>query len=106
MTEDRVVSMFLPHGASYLQIMTRESQRLELRGLGWFDKPADFESIKVEVSTPPTSKDFEPAVDKVKASQCKDEMAAIVLAAVGVKLDKRGELETVREKALSAIIGD
>jgi hypothetical protein len=57
----------------------------------------------VKVDAEPEDHVFDNIESKINASESKDEIESIIKYSFGVDLDKRGSIETVREKALSIV---
>lgn len=101
------VSYFHGTKGDYVQVVSHKDQDQKLKAIGFvrsFDDLPDGnsaadEQIEAKVSGPQQI-DVSAAV-----RECidKEEVEALILSTIGVDIDKRGSLDTVKEKALAAI---
>lgn len=101
------VSYFHGTKGDYVQVVSHKDQDQKLKALGFVrsvddlpdgNSPAD-EQVETQVSGPKQI-DVRSAV---RGCIDKDEVEALILSTIGVDIDKRGSLDTVKEKAIAAI---
>jgi hypothetical protein len=101
------ISYFHGTRGDYVQVVSHKDQDQKLKALGFVRSVDDLhggESDPVEKSE---SQDDEPQQVDVETAihECvdKNEVESLILSTIGVDIDKRGTLDTVKEKAFKAL---
>ncbi len=93
------ISMFHGPADDYIQVVAGEDDKKKLEGLGWRTLLVDNVRVveTIEVAAKGGHKEYLERMDS------KDAIQAYVKSECGVKIDKRGSIEVVRNKALEAL---
>lgn len=100
------ISYFLGTRDDYVQVVSHKDQDSKLKALGFVCSVQDLHdaepAIVEVVESEGTEIDLRAAINDCRD---KDEIESLLMSTIGVDLDKRGSLETVKEKAMAALKG-
>ncbi len=100
------ISMFYGDPDDFIQVVClQERYQEKLLALGWKKTPEELQAAQ-EAPAKDEQKESESAFDAVNAihlMDSKDDIEAYIKFNYGVDLDKRGSLETIKEKAIEII---
>lgn len=98
----RRTGMFYGCQDDYIQVVAKRDDMEKLEALGFVHVLADLPETSVEAPVFPTMEQSEDR-SVIMAMSDKDDIEKYVLRVTGVDLDKRGSIETIKEKALKVL---